>query len=121
MIQPRDKVGLTGKNGAGKSTMLKIIARMQEPTKGTIAVPNGYRIGYLPQEMKHASGKTIFEEAKTAFKEVLELESELNDLSKQLEIRTDYETEEYHAIIERLNEVGQRLSLLGTGSIDGET
>ena len=121
MIQPRDKVGLTGKNGAGKSTMLKIIAKMQEPTKGTIAVPNGYRIGYLPQEMKHASGKTIFEEAKTAFKEVLELESELNDLSKQLEIRTDYETEEYHAIIERLNEVGQRLSLLGTGSIDGET
>jgi len=121
MIQPRDKVGLTGKNGAGKSTLLKIIARMQEPTKGTISVPNGYRIGYLPQEMKHASGKTIFEEAKTAFKEVLELEAELNDLSKQLEERTDYESEAYHAIIERLNEVGQRLSLLGTGSIDGET
>jgi ATP-binding cassette subfamily F protein 3 len=121
MIQPRDKVGLTGKNGAGKSTLLKIIARMQEPTKGTISVPNGYRIGYLPQEMKHASGKTIFEEAKTAFKEVLELEAELNDLSKQLEERTDYESDAYHAIIERLNEVGQRLSLLGTGSIDGET
>lgn len=121
MIQPRDKVGLTGKNGAGKSTLLKIIARMQEPTKGSISVPNGYRIGYLPQEMKHASGRTIFEEAKTAFKEVLELESELNDLSKQLEERTDYESEAYHAIIERLNEVGQRLSLLGTGSIDGET
>lgn len=121
MIQPRDKVGLTGKNGAGKSTLLKIIARMQEPTKGSISVPNGYRIGYLPQEMKHASGRTIFEEAKTAFKEVLELESELNDLSKQLEERTDYESDAYHAIIERLNEVGQRLSLLGTGSIDGET
>ncbi len=98
MIQARDKVGLTGKNGAGKSTLLKIIAKMQEPTKGTVAIPSGYRIGYLPQEMKHASGKTIFEEAKTAFKEMLDLEKELNDLSKQLETRTDYESEEYHAI-----------------------
>lgn len=121
MIQARDKVGLTGKNGAGKSTLLKIIAKMQEPTKGTVAIPSGYRIGYLPQEMKHASGKTIFEEAKTAFKEMIDLEGELNDLSKQLEIRTDYESDEYHAIIERLNDVGQRLSLLGSGSIEGET
>jgi ATP-binding cassette, subfamily F, member 3 len=121
MIQPRDKVGLTGKNGAGKSTLLKIIAKMQEPTKGTISVPSGYRIGYLPQEMKHASGKTIFEEAKTAFHEMIALENELNDLSKQLETRTDYESDEYHQIIERLNDVGQRLSLLGSGSIDGET
>jgi ATP-binding cassette subfamily F protein 3 len=121
MIQARDKVGLTGKNGAGKSTLLKIIAKMQEPTKGTVAIPSGYRIGYLPQEMKHASGKTIFEEAKTAFKEMIDLEGELNDLSKQLETRTDYESDEYHAIIERLNDVGQRLSLLGSGSIEGET
>lgn len=121
MVQPRDKIGLTGKNGAGKSTLLKIIAKMQEPSKGVISVPSGYRIGYLPQEMKHASGKTIFEEAKTAFKEVLNLESELNDLSSQLETRTDYESNEYQAIIERLNDVGQRLSLLGTGSIEGET
>ncbi len=68
MIQSRDKVGLTGKNGAGKSTLLKIIARMQEAGKGNVSVPSGYRIGYLPQEMKHATGKTIFEEAKTAFK-----------------------------------------------------
>ena len=121
MVQPRDKIGLTGKNGAGKSTLLKIIAKMQEPSKGVISVPSGYRIGYLPQEMKHASGKTIFEEAKTAFKEVLNLESELNSLSSQLETRTDYESSEYQAIIERLNDVGQRLSLLGTGSIEGET
>ena len=121
MIQPRDKVGLTGKNGAGKSTLLKIIAKMQDPTKGNISVPSGYRIGYLPQEMKHASGKTIFEEAKTAFHEMMALEKELNDLSKQLETRTDYESDEYHEIIERLNDVGQRLSLLGSGSIDGET
>ncbi|MEX1188975.1 MAG: ABC-F family ATP-binding cassette domain-containing protein [Bacteroidia bacterium] len=121
MIQPRDKVGLTGKNGAGKSTLLKIIAKMQDPSKGNVAVPAGYRIGYLPQEMKHASGKTIFEEAKTAFKEVLDLENELNDLSKQLETRTDYESDEYHSIIERLNDVGQRLSILGNGSIEGET
>jgi ATP-binding cassette subfamily F protein 3 len=121
MIQARDKVGLTGKNGAGKSTLLKIISKHQEPTKGTVSIPSGYRIGYLPQEMKHATGKTIFEEARTAFDEVLSLEKELNDLSQQLETRTDYESDEYHQIIERLNDAGQRLSLLGGGSIDGET
>jgi ATP-binding cassette subfamily F protein 3 len=121
MIQTRDKVGLTGKNGAGKSTLLKIISKQQEPTKGTVSIPSGYRIGYLPQEMKHATGKTIFEEARTAFDEVLSLEKELNDLSHQLETRTDYESDEYHQIIERLNDAGQRLSLLGGGSIDGET
>ena len=121
MIQARDKVGLTGKNGAGKSTLLKIISKHQEPTKGTVSIPSGYRIGYLPQEMKHATGKTIFEEARTAFDEVLSLEKELNDLSHELETRTDYESDEYHQIIERLNDAGQRLSLLGGGSIDGET
>jgi ATP-binding cassette subfamily F protein 3 len=121
MIQSRDKVGLTGKNGAGKSTLLKIISKQQEPTKGNVAVPSGYRIGYLPQEMKHATGKTIFEEARTAFDEVLGLEKELNDISHQLETRTDYESDEYHELIERLNDAGQRLSLLGGGSIDGET
>lgn len=121
MIQSRDRVGLTGKNGAGKSTLLKIIARQQEPTKGSVSVPNGYRIGYLPQEMKHNSGTTIFEEARTAFAEVLKLEEEISTLSNQLETRTDYESDEYHQIIEQLNEAGQRLSLLGSGSVDGET
>ncbi|MFN5370428.1 MAG: ABC-F family ATP-binding cassette domain-containing protein [Bacteroidia bacterium] len=121
MIQSRDRVGLTGKNGAGKSTLLKIIARQQEPTKGSVSVPNGYRIGYLPQEMNHNSGTTIFEEARTAFAEVLELEEEISTLSNQLETRTDYESDEYHQIIEQLNDAGQRLSLLGSGSVDGET
>ena len=121
MIQSRDRVGLTGKNGAGKSTLLKIIARQQDPTKGNVSVPQGYRIGYLPQEMKHNSGTTIFEEARTAFKEVLGLEEELNQLGKALEIREDYESEEYQKIIDRLSEVGARLGLLGAGSIEGET
>jgi len=121
MIQSRDKVGLTGKNGAGKSTLLKIISKLQEPTKGTVSVPSGYRIGYLPQEMKHATGKSVFEEARTAFNEVLNLEKELNDLSHELETRTDYESDSYHELIERLNDAGQRLSLLGSGSVDGET
>jgi ATP-binding cassette subfamily F protein 3 len=121
MIQSRDRVGLTGKNGAGKSTLLKIIARQQEPSKGSVSVPNGYRIGYLPQEMKHNSGTTIFEEARTAFAEVLRLEEEIAQLSHQLETRTDYESDAYQQIIERLNDAGQRLSLLGSGSVDGET
>lgn len=121
MIQSRDRVGLTGKNGAGKSTLLKIIARKQEPSSGTVAIPQGYRIGYLPQEMKHNSGKTIFEEAKTAFAEVLSLEEELNRLGRELEVRTDYESDAYHKIIDRISEASQRLSMLGSGSIDGET
>ncbi|MFN5319507.1 MAG: ABC-F family ATP-binding cassette domain-containing protein [Bacteroidia bacterium] len=121
MIQSRDRIGLTGKNGAGKSTLLKIIARQQDPTKGNVSVPQGYRIGYLPQEMKHNTGTTIFEEARTAFKEVLGLEEELNRLGKELESREDYESEEYQKIIDRLSEVGDRLGLLGAGSIEGET
>jgi ATP-binding cassette subfamily F protein 3 len=121
MIQSRDRIGLTGKNGAGKSTLLKIIARQQDPTKGNVSVPQGYRIGYLPQEMKHNTGTTIYEEARTAFKEVLGLEDELNRLGKELESREDYESEEYQKIIDRLSEVGDRLGLLGAGSIEGET
>jgi ATP-binding cassette subfamily F protein 3 len=121
MIQQRDKVGLTGKNGAGKSTLLKILSKQQEPTSGSVSIPQGYRIGYLPQEMHHNSGTTVFEEARTAFREVLNLEKEIEDLSHELSVRTDYESSAYHDIIERLNDAGQRLSLLGSGSMDGET
>lgn len=121
MIQQRDKVGLTGKNGAGKSTLLKILSKQQEPTSGSVSIPQGYRIGYLPQEMHHNSGTTVFEEARTAFREVLNLEKEIEDLSHELSVRTDYESAAYHDIIERLNDAGQRLSLLGSGSMDGET
>jgi ATP-binding cassette subfamily F protein 3 len=121
MIQSRDKVGLTGKNGAGKSTLLKIISKHQEPTKGIVSIPQGYRIGYLPQEMSHASGRTVFEEAKTAFSEIMSLEKEVEDISHQLTIRTDYESDSYHELIERLNEAGQRLSIIGGNTIEGET
>jgi ATP-binding cassette subfamily F protein 3 len=120
MIQQRDKVGLTGKNGAGKSTLLKIISKHIEPTSGSVSVPQGFRIGYLPQEMQHNTGISVFEEAKTAFSEVLNLEKEIDDLSHELSVRTDYESDEYHDIIERLNDAGQRLSMLGSGSMDGE-
>ncbi|MBX7202654.1 MAG: ATP-binding cassette domain-containing protein [Bacteroidia bacterium] len=120
MIQQRDKVGLTGKNGAGKSTLLKIISKQLEPTSGSVSVPQGFRIGYLPQEMQHNTGISVFEEAKTAFSEVLNLEKEIDDLSHELSVRTDYESDEYHDIIERLNDAGQRLSMLGSGSMDGE-
>jgi ATP-binding cassette subfamily F protein 3 len=121
MIQSRDKVGLTGKNGAGKSTLLKIISKQQEPTKGIVSIPQGYRIGYLPQEMSHASGRTVFEEAKTAFSEIMNLEKEVEEISHQLSIRTDYESDSYHELIERLNEAGQRLSIIGGNTIEGET
>lgn len=121
MIQQRDKVGLTGKNGAGKSTLLKIISKLAEPTGGSVSVPQGYRIGYLPQEMQHHVGRTIFEEAKTAFSEIIALEKEIEDISHELTIRTDYESDSYQKLIDRINEAGQQLAVFGSGSIEGET
>ena len=121
MIQARDKIGLTGKNGAGKSTLLKIISKQQEPTKGSVSVPQGFRIGYLPQEMRHNTGTTVFEEARTAFSEVINLEKEIELLGEELTVRTDYESQEYQQIIDRITEAGQRLNVLGSGSMEGET
>src|ERR1043165_7418335 len=88
LINAKDRIGLAGKNGAGKSTMLKIIAGLQEPGSGEVARPNQCTIGYLPQEMVHNLGKTVFDEASTAFVEVKSIEKKLAHLNEQLAIRT---------------------------------
>jgi len=74
LVNPKDRIGLAGKNGAGKSTMLKLLAGEQNPTKGEISKPNDFRIGYLPQDMIHQQGRTVFEETETAFQEIQKLE-----------------------------------------------
>ncbi len=110
-ISETDKIGLVGKNGAGKSTIMKLICGEQSPTSGHIDMPSNLRIGYLPQIMHHNRGRTVMEETLTAFKEEKELEKELERVSAALSERTDYESPEYLTLISRLNEINDRLAL----------
>ena len=109
-ISESDKIGLVGKNGAGKSTILKLICGIQNPTSGKVAVPNDVKIGYLPQIMEHHRGRTVIDEAMTAFADMFALEDELEKISLELAERQDYESKEYHDLIERMNEVNDRLA-----------
>lgn len=115
-ISEADKIGLVGKNGAGKSTILKLICGLQSPTKGQIAVPRDLKIGYLPQIMEHHRGRTVIEEAMTAFADIFAMEDELADISTQLAERSDYESEAYQELIVRMNEINDRLSYVGSES-----
>ena len=109
-ISESDKIGLVGKNGAGKSTILKLICGIQNPTNGKVAVPNDVKIGYLPQIMEHHRGRTVIDEAMTAFADMFALEDELEKISLELSERQDYESKEYHDLIVRMNEVNDRLA-----------
>ncbi len=107
-INEKDKIALMGKNGAGKSTLLKIIAGVDKPTRGKISAPNGSVIAYLPQHLLTKDDSTVFEEASKAFSEVLEMKNEMDELNHQLETRTDYESDEYMKIIERVSELSEK-------------
>ncbi len=109
-ISENDKIGLVGKNGAGKSTILKLICGLQSPTSGQVAVPNGVKIGYLPQIMEHHRGKSVIDEAMTAFADLFSLEDELENIAAELAIRQDYESKEYQDLIIRMNEVNDALT-----------
>ena len=109
-ISESDKIGLVGKNGAGKSTILKLICGIQNPTSGKIAVPGGVKIGYLPQIMEHHRGRSVIDEAMTAFADMFTLEDELERISVELAERDDYESREYQELIIRMNEVNDALS-----------
>ena len=109
-ISENDKIGLVGKNGAGKSTILKLICGLQSPTAGKVAVPSGIRIGYLPQIMEHHKGKSVIDETMTAFADMHAKEDELEKITKELAEREDYESKEYQNLIIRLNEINDSLS-----------
>ncbi|HAN00890.1 MAG TPA: glycosyl transferase family 2 [Marinilabiliales bacterium] len=117
LINPRDRVGLTGKNGAGKSTLLKILYGIQPFDKGQIAVPKDTTIGYLPQQMAVSDTQTVFNEAMNAFSEILTIESNIQRLNEALAERTDYESKEYLNLIHQLTEKSERFNLLGGASI----
>ena len=108
-IGDRDRIGLVGKNGAGKSTMLKLIMELQSPTSGKITRTTGQRIGYLPQIMEHHRGRTVLEEVMTVYDELDRLNRRVDEISLELAERTDYESEAYHRLIVELNEVNDAL------------
>ncbi|MFA5325864.1 MAG: ABC-F family ATP-binding cassette domain-containing protein [Bacteroidales bacterium] len=110
-ISDKDRVGLVGKNGAGKSTILKLIMGIQSPTSGRILMPSELTIGYLPQQMEHAKDKSVIEEALTAFHELFAMNKRLDDISEELSLRTDYESDIYKKLIIELNDINDRLSL----------
>ena len=120
LVNKRDRIGLTGRNGAGKSTLLKILAGIQEPSEGSVSVPSGLKIGYLPQTKVYAEGKTVRKEAETAFNDVLDLQAELERLHRELGERTDYESDSYMALIDKLNVKTEMLHMRGADNMDGE-
>ena len=108
IINENDRIALMGKNGAGKSTLLKILAGVREATRGKVSAPEGTIIAYLPQHLMVKDDKTVFEEAATAFSEINNMEARINEINKELETRTDYESDEYMALIEEVSALSER-------------
>ena len=121
MLNAGDRVGLIGKNGAGKSTMLKLLSRELKPDSGTIAADKDVRIGFLKQDIDFVKGRTILEEAYQAFGEIKSLEQKLDDIHHQIETRTDYESESYHNLLDMLSDYTHRFDLIGGYLYQGET
>ena len=120
VVNDRDRIALVGKNGAGKSTMLKILCGKQMPTSGTVAVPNDYTIGYLPQVMILQDDTTVREEARKAFAKITELKEKIDELNRQLAERTDYESEAYMALVEKFTQEHERYMMMGGDNYEAE-
>ena len=120
VINKRDRIALVGKNGAGKSTMLKIIAGLQRPTSGTVAVPADTTIGYLPQQMKLEDTVTVAEEVRKAFSHIDEMRRRLDGMTAQLAERTDYESPEYHRLIDDMTQLSERLAMEQSENCEAE-
>ena len=120
VINPRDRIALVGKNGAGKSTMLKIIAGLQQPTAGSVSVPADVTIGYLPQQMKLQDSVTLAEEVRKAFSHIQQLHDRLDHLNAELAMRTDYESDEYHKLIEQITDLTEHIAIVGSDNCEAE-
>ena len=120
LINSKDRIALVGKNGAGKTTLLKLIAGKMSPAKGNISMPKDLTIGYLPQHMIHNEGTTVIQEAEKAFEHIKELQVEINNLSSELANRTDYDSDEYLRIIDKLTHQQEYLQIIDNGNYQAE-
>lgn len=107
-INPKDRIALMGKNGAGKSTILKILAGVRQPTRGRVSTPKDFTIAYLPQHLMTEDERTVFEETAQAFSRIHQLEKEIESINNQLTVRTDYESDEYMQLIERVSTLSEK-------------
>lgn len=120
VVNKKDRIALVGKNGAGKSTMLKIFAGLQSPTSGVVSVPKEVTIGYLPQQMQLTDTCTVREEAEHAFEHIHEMEKEIERLNLQLAERTDYETDSYQNLIDRVTHLSEHFQMMGGNNYHAE-
>ncbi|WP_294083608.1 ABC-F family ATP-binding cassette domain-containing protein [Proteiniphilum sp. UBA5384] len=108
VINPKDRIALMGKNGAGKSTLLKILAGVRQPTRGKVSMPKDFTVAYLPQHLMTEDGRTVFEETAQAFSRIHQLEQEIEHINNELTVRTDYESDEYMQLIERVSALSEK-------------
>ena len=120
LINAKDRIALVGKNGAGKTTLLKLLSGKMSPTKGRITLPKDLTVGYLPQHMIHNEGTTVMQETEKAFEHITDMQQEIDRLSKELVDRTDYESDEYHRIIDKLTHTQEHLQIIGNGNFQAE-
>jgi len=120
VVDKKEKLALVGRNGAGKTTLLKIFAGLMSPTKGRISMPKDVSIGYLPQQMNLTDERTVLEEASLSFEHIQKMESDIELLNQKLAERTDYESEEYHKIIDKVSTLNEQLLMEGSSNFQAE-
>ena len=120
VVNDRDRIALVGKNGAGKSTLLKILCGQQQPTSGVVSVPTDATIGYLPQVMNLQDDTTVREEAQKAFSYIMEMKERIDQMNQQLAERTDYESDDYLALVERFTQEHERYQMMGADNYEAE-
>ena len=120
IINKKDRIALVGKNGAGKTTMLRILAGEQSPSEGTVSLPRDVSIGYLPQVMNHKDGRTVYQEAELAFEHIREMEERLQQMNDELATRTDYESEVYQTLIEDYTHLNEQYTMMGGSHYEAE-
>ncbi len=120
LVNPRDRVGLVGKNGAGKSTLLKVLTGEQPASSGRVNMGSGCTLGYLPQQMKVADTTNLFDETATAFSELLDIEKRLAEITEQITVRTDYQSDDYERLLHEMTDLSDRYHILGGDNREAE-